>query len=131
VRSPHPDAIRRALAQPAAVKPPPARVAPTPQPAVRLPPAAAPDAHRTDQDNLLRRDVLSEAARASGQVILVLEDTPFRDGPRRMAPVTRMLAAGTEIVVRQRIYNAEGEWWFVVVPGDVGWIPSPDPQALR
>jgi hypothetical protein len=33
--------------------------------------------------------------------------------------------------VRQRIYNAEGEWWFVVVPGDVGWIPSPDPQALR
>jgi hypothetical protein len=109
--------------QPAPATPVPVR--PTPQP------AAGPDPRQIEQAQLLRRDTLSEAARASGQVIVLLEDTPFRDSPRRVSAVTRTLAAGKDVIVRQRIYNAEGEWWFIATPGDVGWIPSPDPSIRR
>jgi hypothetical protein len=84
---------------------------------------------QADPDQPPRRDGLSAAARASGQVIGLLKDTPFRDSPRHVSPVTTILPKGMEVVVRQRIYNAEGEWWFIAVPGDVGWIPSPDPMT--
>jgi hypothetical protein len=84
---------------------------------------------QSERDQLPRRGGLSAATRASGQVIVLLKDTPFRDSPRHVAPATMTLPEGMEIVVRQRIYNADGEWWFVAVPGDVGWIPSPDPMT--
>ncbi len=88
-------------------------------------PAAAP----AEPDPRPAPGTLTAAARASGQPYFLLEDTPFRDSPRGASPVMSTLPTGMEVVVRQRIYNADGEWWFIAVPGDVGWIVSPDPRV--
>ncbi len=84
----------------------------------------------TPDHDIPQRDALSPAARAAGQAYFLLDDTPVRDSPR-LSTRSTVLRAGTEVIVRQRVYNAEGEWWFVSIPGDIGWIPSPDRPPTR
>lgn len=130
--SPAPVATPVVLPRPPASPEPAPRIEATARPPLPAPTAesqvpTAPPAEPRLEDELPRSDRLSPAARASGQVIELLQDTPFRDSPRIGTRISRTLPAGTEVVVRQRVYNAEGEWWFVIIPGDIGWMRSPDP----
>ncbi|MEC9364318.1 MAG: hypothetical protein VYC42_13935 [Pseudomonadota bacterium] len=130
--TPTPVATPVVLPRPPASPEPAPRIEATARPPLPAPTAApqvltAPPAESRLEDELPRSDRLSPAARASGQVIELLQDTPFRDSPRIGTRISRTLPAGTEVVVRQRVYNAEGEWWFVIIPGDIGWMRSPDP----
>lgn len=130
--NPTPVATPVVLPRPPASPEPAPRIEATARPPLPAPTAApqvltAPPAEPRLEDALPRSDRLSPAARASGQVIELLQDTPFRDSPRIGTRISRTLPAGTEVVVRQRVYNAEGEWWFVIIPGDIGWMRSPDP----
>jgi hypothetical protein len=128
--TPTPTAIPSAQPTPAPRRAEALAVAPTPMPTpmpTPVPTQAPAAAEAPAEDELLDTDRLSAAARASGEVVELLADTPFRDSPRLTTRINRTLPTGTEVVVRQRVYNAEGEWWFIIIPGDIGWIRSPDP----
>lgn len=82
--------------------------APTPDRAVAPPPAS-----------------VTSPVPAAGQPVRINAPTPYRDAPLQSRPVKAMLQAGTDVLMRASITNAEGDWWFVQAGTDLGWIPAP------
>jgi hypothetical protein len=64
---------------------------------------------------------------ADGQRMRLLADVPLRPTPKQDSAVRQTLPAGTVIAVRNRMSNAEGNWWFVQTDAGVGWIPATMP----
>lgn len=89
------------------VSSPPPVVAPAPSVSVAPPPASA-----------------APLAPAAGQPVRLNAPTPYRDAPLQNRPVKAMLQAGTDVLMRSRVTNAEGVWWFVETDNDTGWIPA-------
>ncbi len=49
--------------------------------------------------------------------------TAFRGSPR-LSTQGRLLPMGTPYKLRGQVTNAEGDWWFIGVGGDIGWIQA-------
>ncbi|MDP9142348.1 MAG: hypothetical protein M3O62_16360 [Pseudomonadota bacterium] len=66
----------------------------------------------------------NELTPTAGQPVRLTAPTPYRDAPVQSRPIKAMLQAGTDVLMRNRITNAEGDWWFVQTDADIGWIPA-------
>jgi hypothetical protein len=102
------DTSSPAQAPPVSQPPPP----PASHQVLAPPPAAAAAGSRNVQ------------APAAGQPVRLTAPTPYRDAPVQSRPIKAMLQAGTDVLMRSRVTNAEGDWWFVQTDADIGWIPA-------
>ncbi len=108
--SAHLDAIRSTSAS----QPEPSATA-QPEPVAEAPAPAGPAAEPT---------IETASALASGaHRMRLLAAMPFRDSPKRETAAKATLPIGTVLVLRNRVTNADGDWWFVQTDTDIGWIP--------
>ncbi len=116
VVEPSPPLAPPLVSEPApAYAPPPASPASQPPPDASSQPVAQPAAAAA-----ARRAIIP----AAGQPVRLTVPTPYRDAPLQSRSVKAMLQAGTDVLMRSQLTNAEGGWWFVETDTDTGWIPA-------
>jgi hypothetical protein len=87
-------------------------------------PAVASSASSVAESSI--QSATAQAAPSAGnQPMRLLAEVPLRDNPKQSAQVRRVLPAGSVITLRNRMSNADGDWWYVQTDANVvGWIPA-------
>lgn len=95
-----------------------------PVPAADTSPTALIAADSSAAESVAPAPAVAPALASGAHRMRLLAAVPFRDSPKRDTAAKAMLPIGTVLTLRNRLTNADGDWWFVQTDADIGWIPA-------